>query len=627
MKLPSIQYLVQSAVKSFLRFPFIIIAAFIGVCMGVYLTEFYEDITNIFPIINIMLSAGLGIGLFFCVDVYSYNKGFSRNKRLLFDLGALVVLVLVFFTLPDRDSTQNTSLPYIRYTIYAIAIHLVVAFIPFLGKGQLNGFWNYNKILFVRFLASLLYSGFLYAGLSIALGSLDFLFDIDLHSELFMDMFIVIAGLFNTWFFISGIPETFHDLDDVHEYPKGIKIFSQYILLPLLILYLVILYIYAGKIIVLWSWPKGLVSYLIACVAVLGILTILLIYPYGSLSGNTWIKKFSKWYYFILFPLVILLFIAIGMRVADYGITINRYCIILLGVWLTIVCIYFAIGRTNIKFIPVSLAVILIIVSFGYWGIFSVSERSQVNRLKAILTESKILQHEKIKDEVMWRRDSIPALYATTAEDVNESLLSDSLHNEVKSILDYLDDHHGFSSIRDWYHQNIDSIVQLSNVNKKRWYRMNEAEAYMRSLGLRYIHKYKSNYGGFGFDTNMRYNRVIDIHGYDYFITLNSYRDNDPEVFYIDSIPYSVKFPDKLSGKILMISVDTITFDLDILTGKLVSRYGKEYRSEVPPDEMILHGSNDRISARLQLHSISVYPENDSLEYNSINGDLLIKKN
>src|SRR5690606_31425594 len=66
-----------------------------------------------------------------------------------------------------------------------------------------------------------------YAGLSIALGSLDFLFDIDLHSELFMDMFIVIAGLFNTWFFISGIPETFHDLDDVHEYPKGIKIFSQ----------------------------------------------------------------------------------------------------------------------------------------------------------------------------------------------------------------------------------------------------------------------------------------------------------------------------------------------------------------------------------------------------------------
>src|SRR5690606_29369540 len=118
-----------------------------------------------------------------------------------------------------------------------------------------------------------------------------------------------------------------------------------------------------------------------------------------------------------------------------------------------------------------------------------------------------------------------------------------------------------------------------------------------------------------------------DIHGYDYFITLNSYRDNDPEAFYIDSIPYSVKFPDELSGKILMISVDTITFDLDSLTGKLISRYGKEYQSEVPPGEMILHGSNDRISARLQLHSISVYPENDSLEYNSINGDLLIKKN
>ncbi len=89
---------------------------------------------------------------------------------------------------------------------------------------------------------------------------------------------------------------------------------------------------------------------------------------------------------------------------------------------------------------------ILILVSFGYWGIFSVSERSQVARLRAILEQENILKEGKIQNEVIWLRDSLPkTLIAVDRELTNDGKMVDSLHNEVMSILDYLDDHHGFA--------------------------------------------------------------------------------------------------------------------------------------------------------------------------------------
>jgi hypothetical protein len=634
MKLPSLLYLLQHAKQSFLRFSFTIITALIAVCIGIYLVEFHEDIVNVFPYINVMLCAALGIPLFFCVDVFAYNKRYDKNKKLLVDVLAFILLVVIYFTLPNADSTQNTSLPYIRYGIYAITIHLLVAFVPFIGRGQLNGFWHYNRILFIRFITSLLYSGFLFAGLAIALGSLDFLFDIDLHDELFFDLFIFIGGLFNTWFFVSGIPATFDTLDDIREYPKGIKIFSQFVLLPLLILYLIILYLYASKIVVLWSWPKGIVSYLIACVAVLGILTLLLIHPYGNLPGNTWIRKFSKAYYFILIPLVILLFIAIGMRVGDYGITINRYVILLLGVWLTLVCIYFATGRTNIKFIPVSLAIILLSVSFGYWGLFSVSERSQVARLKSILEENKILFDEKIQREVIWISDSLPSLFPVQKENVNEKILIDSVHNEVKSILDYLDDHHGFSAIREWFHQDMDSIVSLMNMStqgkkKSRWSRIKEAEAYMRTMGLEYQYKYISpSLYTFTYSSEAQTMNVTPVHDYDYLVkfSTNSY-DKDLTSFVIDEIPYTLYTPKMLNDNFLLATKsDTITFDINTLIKNLIAHYGREYQSEIPTTEMLLHGNNSIIDTKIELHTISFYPKKDSLEINTLSGNIFVRK-
>jgi hypothetical protein len=60
MKLPSVQYLAQSAGRAFIRFPFSILSAFIGVCSGVTLIEGEDYFINDFPWLNLMLTGGLG---------------------------------------------------------------------------------------------------------------------------------------------------------------------------------------------------------------------------------------------------------------------------------------------------------------------------------------------------------------------------------------------------------------------------------------------------------------------------------------------------------------------------------------------------------------------------------------
>ncbi len=223
MKLPSIHYLVSSAKDSLLRFPLTILSAFITVIFGIYLFENEKSITNFFPYMNIILSMGIGIPLFFCVTIVSNKNRFNRKNNILINLFAVLVLVAIFFTLPTKDSTKIISMPYIKYALYNITCHLLVSFIPFAFSKQLNAFWQYNKILFIRILTSLIYSGFIYVGLILALTSLHLLFDIKIHEKLYFEFWIATMCFFNTWFFVSGIPKDFDELDKVEELSKRIK--------------------------------------------------------------------------------------------------------------------------------------------------------------------------------------------------------------------------------------------------------------------------------------------------------------------------------------------------------------------------------------------------------------------
>src|SRR5690554_4657308 len=126
MKKPSIQKLALNARDSLIRFPLVMLSAFIGTIVGIYLVEVNEVTQDVFPFINIMLCAALGIPLYFSVQVWLEKSQMGRRYSILLPALATVVLVLIYFSLPGQDITQNTFQPYIRYAIYNACLHLLV---------------------------------------------------------------------------------------------------------------------------------------------------------------------------------------------------------------------------------------------------------------------------------------------------------------------------------------------------------------------------------------------------------------------------------------------------------------------------------------------------------------------
>ena len=99
-----------------------------------------------------------------------------------------------------------------------------------------------------------------------------------------------------------------------------------YIVIPLIAIYSAILYAYFLKIIITRSWPQGLVSHLVLWYSVLSVAVIFFITP--ILDRNRWAYRFKFWFSKLILPILIMMFISIGIRVKAYGITENRYFIL-----------------------------------------------------------------------------------------------------------------------------------------------------------------------------------------------------------------------------------------------------------------------------------------------------------
>ncbi|MCX6164832.1 MAG: DUF4153 domain-containing protein [Ignavibacteriae bacterium] len=438
--------------------------------------------------------------------------------------------------------------------------------------------------------------------LSVAILSFDNLFEVHINSKIYGQLFFFILGVFNTWFFLSGLPNNFDGLESQDFYPKGLKIFTQYVLLPLVFIYLLILYLYMGKIILHWQLPMGWVSYLVLGFSVTGIFSLLLIEPLRELEGINWIKKFSKWFYLILFPLIILLFIAILRRTGEYGITERRYFVFVLAVWLTVMAIYFSISKIkNIKIIPYSLCLIAFLTSFGPWGAFSLSERSQMRRLEEILTKNKILVYGKIVKAA--------------------NPISDEERQDVSSVIQFLNERKSLNKIQPWFDQGIDTIKGgvVNSVYKSKEEKITEL------MGIEYT-LFKRNYlqNDRYYSWNLKDFNSVNLKGYDYLLIyrFNNYeKEKKEKQFQLDSNKVDVNFNSdsfeiliKNNGnQIGLIKLDKLIEDL------------KKLKSEPVLKDLSIEGENDKIIYKIVFQNIYGEKENDKDKINTFHSDIFLK--
>ncbi len=472
MKLPSLRQLVKNTSDTFGRFPFAILSAVIGTgaVLVIIQNDFHSFKDDIDWLYNISAVAFLGISIFTALQLIIERENWKYGLSLASKLIISCLLVVYYYLLP-QNIFESESVHLIRYLLFAIIAHLFVSIAPFKERGHITGFWEFNKSLFLRFVTAALYSSVLYTGLAIALLAMENLFAIDIRSERYLQLWWFISGIFNTWFFLSGVPRSVDISDENIRYPKGLKVFTQYVLIPLVAVYVCILYAYMGKIIIEWDWPKGWVGYLVLGFSTTGIFSLLLIHPIKDRMENSWMSAVWRWFYVVLLPLTVLLLLAIWRRASEYGITERRYFVIVLGVWLAVIAFYFLTSKTkSIKIIPISLCVIVLLVSFGPWGAFSISESNQMKRLEEVLVKNNLLSNNKVQK--------------------TEGDISFADARRISSIIRYLVETHGVSILQPWFKEKLDTIQAGRQVDRWNKHQRN-AEGITKLLRVRYINEWE----------------------------------------------------------------------------------------------------------------------------------------
>ena len=382
----SLRRITAGIVSAIANYPLVIIMAVALGAESIWLIHHEE--TDLFDeALPWMLAQGMGISLFFALHTVSRYRKLSRPVTAGILIAGIGVLYLIGYHFDYMMSMAREETMVLEVVGYALASHLLVAFLPFFRKNTLNGFWQYNKSLFLRAFTTILYTGVLFAGLSGAIAAIQELFDVEFTAKIFAYLWFVMAFPVSALIFCAGVPlaDDIDALESSSDLPSGLRLFVQFVLLPLVVVYLCILYAYMGKIILTWTLPQGWVTILIMAFSVIGMLAMLLVHPFQQLTEHAWIKVITKNYYRSLLPLLVLQYVAIFTRISDYGFTSARWAVVAITAWLTFITVYkvFFKGK-NIILIPYTLCAVAILFLIGPLSHKSISVWSQtakINRL------------------------------------------------------------------------------------------------------------------------------------------------------------------------------------------------------------------------------------------------------
>ncbi len=475
---------VLSIRKSLKRFPLTILISSLLAFLLIYLIEsqLSGDIKE--TVEKIALVLGLGIPLSLCISllIEKFNRKNSSYSLLLFVAGGLFLIVYYNFFLDNKSLVA-------AYRYLATLIFLILAFIYIPRIGKNKDYEYYILDVLQSFAITFIYSAVLYIGISIILVTIDQLFDINIKSELYLYTFFIIVFVFAASLFLSKLPSIEREYKDIR-YNKSLTVLLTYIVIPLITIYTLILYLYFAKILLTRQWPRGLVSHLVLWYSTVSVGVIFLLTP--ILEENKIAKLFKQVFPKIILPVLLMMFLSIYKRVAQYGITENRYFVIVLGLWVLATMLYFSIKKPlkNIL-IPISLSIIVLVSVYGPLSSFSVSKYSQNKRFEKILLENSMIVDGSI----------VP----------NENISKED-QREISNIISYFDRNH-----------NINEIKSLPG-----GFSLDDME---RVIGFEYRPHFMADfeeYRHFYYSINLE--EPINIEEFQYFVNINSWQENELQV-------------------------------------------------------------------------------------------------
>lgn len=564
--------------RSIRRFPVTIALSASVVTMLIMMSEirlhtgFAYSKMEILERVTMILALGLPLSL--CIQLIFERYGKLKNsvKVLTYILAGGFLVFYYFFLL------KNFRLvPVSRYVALNFALYLLFLCIPYLNKR--DHFELYVIKVFSRFFITVIYSVVLFLGLAAILFTVNKLFGVSIHHTLYYYTWLLTAGIFAPVFFLAGVPEFPESLAD-YSYPKFFKILLLYIVMPLIMVYHIILYIYFAKIIITRAWPVGLVSHLVLWYSTLTVAVMFLISP---IKNNGWVDRFIFWLPKFILPILIMMFVSIGIRINAYGITENRYYVVVLGLWVLAIMLYFNLSRVKRNIlIPASLSLVFILAVFGPVSGFSISKYSQNHRLAEILTRNGMLQNNRV----------VPA----------NAKIAEKDKREISNILNYFANNHSLQDVK-----YLEKDFTLKDMEKVFGFPYQYEDPYSR--GEKY----------FSYHVEQQF-EPVEITGYDYLFDFRMMKN--PASHEKLRIIY-----DHEAGEVqIFLNNEAIyQFRLSDFAAKLHDKYPNQ--GPVEPKDMVVVDENENVKVKFIFFSIfgSQSPAGDGIKVNDGEFYLLLR--
>lgn len=537
--------------KTFFRFPLSVLSA---VVFYVLLSADAHTTLNIDE--RLLLTLPLGFVLFAAFELVL--ESFDL-KRLPYRVAAAVVglgaLIIHYYIVTDY-SQRDMSVFFISLTGAVLIAALGVNF-----KNGKNFEVNVARLI-SRLFTSVLFATVFVLGLLAVIAVIDLLLT-NVDSEAYFEVARIGYSLFFPIMFLKGVPKE----EEEAEFPKLLKGLLRFVIIPIMLVFTLVLYLYYVKLIFEQNLPISEVGGVSLAFLGIGIPATILITQFEDKI----LKVVRKYFPYILIPVIGVLFLADIKQLSLYGVTMTRYLVAVGGIAaLVAVVLICTKGGKFQRFSLLVAAVLCLISAYGPISAYNLSSKSQSARLEYYLTKNDMLIENAIKP--------------------NENI-SDTDKEEIKSIILYINRY------------DLDKPEYLEEMGSK----------YEENLGFSMDYHYGKNSEHFHAERD-----IIAINGYDYLVNYR-YTNVVTDDYWFSGV--------EDSDTILIKKGDSILAEIpkSEIAEEIYSKIDKE-KQQQSSEALSYTYENDKIKAKLMFSNISIYTHNEQSEYEHGNFTLLLKE-
>ena len=480
------------------RFPITIILAFLHFITGIYIAEVRSFQSDEFVEVNLLLFGSIFITAMFEM---LYEKYFYKQNRWLVRgiYSAITFVISIIFFVEYLRTNDYYNIYY--FTLIPISIVLFLL-IPILKKKENKE--KYLQSVFSNFVITGIFVAVLWIGIEIILATVNYLFFYsgdNLFFRLTTYSFWFITEVFGASLFLSLLKKPNDNLEN-YEFPFIFNLLIKFVIIPLIIIYTGVLYIYMAKVIISMHLPKGLISHLVLWYTAFSVFIMILITPFTQ--KDKFFENFKKYFPYFSIPLIFASLFAVFQRTYQYGITENRYYVLISIFWLFF-CMILYIRKMNITGIFISLIACLVISVYTPLSAKNVSNFSQSQRLKRMLVKYGALKDGKISKITQKLNNSEGSQIYTTLQYIsdNSTIAKLNFKNEKGEVYSTLGD--------------LEKGLDVKESWKDYYYRSDDEGNYEERKVVTYKVK------------NIENSEIIsDIAGYDNFISYKNVYNEDP---------------------------------------------------------------------------------------------------